>query len=182
MLLVLLPYAAVTFVIVAGLLALLISSYKGVRPGTALVLIDRHGKGRVLLEGGTMMLPFMGTADPVLVLPREIALPFVGEDALSSGGRRVSFTLRATVRVDATKEAVHSWVEAVGASNANDSARLAALLRSAVQPAFAQAVTGLAADTGSGDVANALRDAAPRSFAGVVVEDLDFADVVFDAA
>ncbi|HTJ84656.1 MAG TPA: hypothetical protein VL400_23210 [Polyangiaceae bacterium] len=182
MLSLLLPYAIAIFVVLATLLALLLYSYRAVRPGTALVVFDRRGKGRVLLDGGTWMLPFSGSTESILILPRDVALRFDGADALASDGKRASFVLHATLRVDPTHAGVRSVVETIGAPRANDPSAVAELARRVVAPELARALAATRADAPLDAVADALARATPGSFAGFVVDDVVVRDLALASA
>jgi uncharacterized membrane protein YqiK len=171
MLLLLLPYALAAMVLVAGLLALLLISYRAPSPGTALVLIDKAGRGRVLLDGGAVMLPGRGAAHAIDLMPHPVALAFEGEQALTLGsGARVSFTLTATLRIDGTREAVRAVFDRLGGPSAGNEDAVGELVRTELRGLLARVAEELP-DASTEVVAERLGRAVPPSVAGVVVED-----------
>ncbi len=168
----LLPYALVSFALVSGLLVLLLVSYRAVRPGTALVLIDKAGRGRVLLDGGAMMLPGRGAAHAIDLMPRPFSLPFEGDGAVSlGGGGRASFTLVATLRIDGTREAVRNVFDRLGAVRSDDDQAVFEL----VSVELRALLTRVAGDMPPGSaevVTERLARAVPPRIGGFVVEDV----------
>lgn len=141
MLIELLPFALITFVVMAVFIAMLVRGFQIVRPGTALVASRRSGASKVFFTGGALRFPGVELQD-VDLTQRSIEVRREGDRPLRfAGGGDADVVATFRMRVNPTADEVQRALALHGPERLGDETALAAHL----VPKLESALEGVAA-------------------------------------